>query len=453
MRIQIGDIDDNNNNEITRMRWTKNYINIKLRIHIVSPKMTKKQSIVEISKEDQAIKDQNPQSTLRRLNLMSRQLICTLLHLSTAGSEENVTTNRDRTELVIQRRKSNMIERTESIESSDRASSLRNETRRTFGTDCCLALIGAQCNKLDSDSQGNGRNYKRGRRRSKVQSELEKDCSSKIVITREKSHDSRDSSIKENDRIRTIKKHLNKQSSFDMQITTSSGSAVPICREPISTKQEPISGTILLAAQSSSLNIPSSPRLSNHQHQYIDDIQSHHTIDIPCQVQQTKNRSIGVTQFSKSKRQNSDRLSQLLELLDKIGDRNRQVSSRKLQDKSFNGCDEINKQAAAAAAADMFELENNWTDLVHIPTTELGARHQINSDEILSKIVSELNDTNNDPMSDIQRLGNLRTQQDAIWELVRTELFYIKGLKAIIDVFLSTLNELQQNSFLIEVRY
>lgn len=80
----------------------------------------------------------------------------------------------------------------------------------------------------------------------------------------------------------------------------------------------------------------------------------------------------------------------------------------------------------------MFQLEESWTSFVQL---------EQQTDK----------DSNDERAKQQRERANLKIQQDAIWELLTTEAFYIKSLKVILDVFLATLASLQRHSLLLEV--
>lgn len=86
---------------------------------------------------------------------------------------------------------------------------------------------------------------------------------------------------------------------------------------------------------------------------------------------------------------------------------------------------------------DVFYLEKSWTEFVRLDDHEAAKEQAADSD-------SENKQT---PRS------NFEIQQDAIWELLTSEVFYLRRLQVILGVFLETLAELQQNSLLLEVSY
>lgn len=91
-----------------------------------------------------------------------------------------------------------------------------------------------------------------------------------------------------------------------------------------------------------------------------------------------------------------------------------------------------NQAKRSASEEELLHLEDNWTDFVRLPTStcQLDEQQQ-----------QSLNG------------ANVRVQQDAIWELLTSEVFYIKRLKVIIELFLTTLLRLQSShALLIEVK-
>lgn len=99
--------------------------------------------------------------------------------------------------------------------------------------------------------------------------------------------------------------------------------------------------------------------------------------------------------------------------------------------------DEHQTGGASCDSDDVFYLEQNWTDFV-----------RIDSDEGSSGVPSA---DNSDSESKLAIKNNLKIQQDAIWELLTSEVFYLKRLRVILNSFLETLARLQQNSLLLEV--
>lgn len=155
----------------------------------------------------------------------------------------------------------------------------------------------------------------------------------------------------------------------------------------------------------------------------------------------SKSKSI-CSQYARSKRNNSDRLSQLIELLDRIAERHKHA--KQLDRANSTEPYEIDE-------GDAFFLERNWSQFVQIQPSRADSTKSVSCESLLGSQPGDITTPTDPNRSSDNQLNNLRIQQDAIWELVRTELLYIKGLKAMIDVFLATLNELQQSSFLLEV--
>lgn len=145
-----------------------------------------------------------------------------------------------------------------------------------------------------------------------------------------------------------------------------------------------------------------------------------------------------------TKRQQSDRMRDLLERLDQMA-----VSLAEQSDSHHP-----NK-----TSSDLFYLEHNWTAFVDLEqetnTTNkpIGARVSPQSFSSCNE-QEPFNSTNKTNMQQNQKQklsSNLRTQQDAIWELIFTENSYIRCLRQIIEVFVFSLLDLQQNSLLLEV--
>lgn len=343
---------------------------------------------------DQKRAKEGSQSALRRLNLASRHLLSAFIQSIGQSNTSPTLENIKRPNEQSDERRSSLI---------SQPSESPPPSRKSLAVDCCLSLIGSH----------------------KVTRENEiklPDSSSRKSSSRSRKTDTRSSRILEaniqdqdnNSKPRSsIDAKFEPQASFELHpIDSSIGSMINkqnLCNER----------SAFIAAQSSSLIF------GFRSHQFDDN-------SAFSSSSMTKNKS------TSSKRQNSDRLCQLMELLDRIGDRNRQP-------KATNTAQDPTGDSSKSPREDPFQLEENWTKFVSLPS-ELNWSA---SCEALSSSQLDLSPTGCERMK--QRISNLKTQQDAIWELVKTELFYIKGLKAIIDVFMATLMELQQNSFLLEV--
>lgn len=86
-----------------------------------------------------------------------------------------------------------------------------------------------------------------------------------------------------------------------------------------------------------------------------------------------------------------------------------------------------------------FYLEEHWTKLVSL---DCCTTSQESSSELESSLATN---------EYLRPQRNLKVQQDAIWELLSTELAYLKRIRVIIDVFLSALSYVQHHSLLCEV--
>jgi len=84
-----------------------------------------------------------------------------------------------------------------------------------------------------------------------------------------------------------------------------------------------------------------------------------------------------------------------------------------------------------------FYLEKSWSDFV-LPKVAFGQSCELTAAALEQQEASEAR-------------GNLKIQQDAIWELLTTEVFYMKRIRVIPDLFLATLAALQAHSILLEV--
>lgn len=148
-----------------------------------------------------------------------------------------------------------------------------------------------------------------------------------------------------------------------------------------------------------------------------------------------------------------DRMGQLIGLLDQYAKQIEPSQQQQQQQSSVidrtgspsttspsagNRCTELSErlshhqQRPSNEEDSMFQLEESWASFVKF---EQQAGRDDGPAEELQR----------------QRRANLKIQQDAIWELLTTEAFYIKRLKVIIDLFLATLTNLQQHSLLLEV--
>lgn len=115
-----------------------------------------------------------------------------------------------------------------------------------------------------------------------------------------------------------------------------------------------------------------------------------------------------------------------------------------------------------AEASDLFWLEESWKCFVNLGGSNRNSESslaslagQSSSGGILaepdSSLALELASQFEEEQQQQQQHQRLKIQQDAIWELLSTELFYIKRLAVVIDLFLATLLTLQRHSFLLEV--
>lgn len=90
---------------------------------------------------------------------------------------------------------------------------------------------------------------------------------------------------------------------------------------------------------------------------------------------------------------------------------------------------------------DPFYLEENWSSFVQLDSSSCESNSDT-ADSCTEQQARELV---------LRQRANQKVQQDAIWELLSTEVFYIKRLKVVIYLFLNTLTILQQRSILLEV--
>lgn len=140
----------------------------------------------------------------------------------------------------------------------------------------------------------------------------------------------------------------------------------------------------------------------------------------------------------KPSRQQSDQMSKLISTLNELThERNsRNMKTKLLSDLS---CINARKGEPADEKADgLLDLEESWTSFVRLPESANWS----------SSMKSKKNARKPTEAKD----WNLRLQQEAIWELVSTEVSYIKRLKLIVDLFLVTLDRLQEkHSLLVEI--
>lgn len=105
----------------------------------------------------------------------------------------------------------------------------------------------------------------------------------------------------------------------------------------------------------------------------------------------------------------------------------------------------------------LFQLEENWTSFVNIVEVDVDNNNNNDNEHFSAANLSQDNTTRvgaliNSSCNNNNNNNDLKIQQDAIWELYTTEVFYLRGLKVIIDLFLSTLNDLQKkHSLLMEI--
>lgn len=93
---------------------------------------------------------------------------------------------------------------------------------------------------------------------------------------------------------------------------------------------------------------------------------------------------------------------------------------------------------------DQFYLEDSWRSFVKLPSSPASEKHETGfCGDIADKSRSDDNAT--------MKISNLCKQQNAIWELLITEVSYMKRLQVIIDLFQATLTRLQRDALLKEV--
>lgn len=157
---------------------------------------------------------------------------------------------------------------------------------------------------------------------------------------------------------------------------------------------------------------------------------------------------------SDMKAQEHDRMNQLISLLNQFAKQQEQQEQQPLQHQDEESRIKRSSDVEQGAQVDSYYLEENWTSFVHLRSTSSAFScypPQPPSTPIVERQNSDL--TNSSTTSDRKnnQLSNLKIQQDAIWELLTTEVFYIKRLKVIIDLFLNTLLGLQRASLLLDV--
>lgn len=144
-----------------------------------------------------------------------------------------------------------------------------------------------------------------------------------------------------------------------------------------------------------------------------------------------------------------DRMNQLISLLNKFAKQQEQQPLQPDQDKST-----IKRSSdVEQAQVDSYYLEENWTSFIHLrpnPSSSSAFSCYPQPSHIVERQNSDLTSLSTSDSKNNQ-LANLKIQQDAIWELLTTEVFYIKRLKVIIDLFLNTLLSLQRESLLLDV--
>lgn len=146
-----------------------------------------------------------------------------------------------------------------------------------------------------------------------------------------------------------------------------------------------------------------------------------------------------------SKIQEHDQMNLLISLLNQFAKQQEQLETQWSRVKEGSSLE-------SEAEVDPYYLEENWTSFVqlnsqnHCPSATTCAEQQrLHNPDSLD------NAQPGTVTKDRNKLANLKIQQDAIWELLTTEVFYLKRLKVIIDLFLNTLFTLQRASLLLEV--
>lgn len=94
------------------------------------------------------------------------------------------------------------------------------------------------------------------------------------------------------------------------------------------------------------------------------------------------------------------------------------------------------------------QLEESWTEFVHFEGSSQESSAETKSDGPQQKAALS---SDSEVISQCKVPRNLKIQQDAIWELCSTEVNYLKRLRVVIDLFLSSLLELQRESQLLEI--
>lgn len=140
---------------------------------------------------------------------------------------------------------------------------------------------------------------------------------------------------------------------------------------------------------------------------------------------------------------------QLAELLDQYGRRKQAARSvdaaGRLESVELRQASDDDQRSCTSQLPEQvdgrFYLEDHWTQFVSI---DCGIQEQLERDNLAG-----LNLGAQDYLTPGGR--NLEGQQDAIWELLTTELAYLKRIRVIMDVFLAALSYLQRQSLLTEV--
>lgn len=108
--------------------------------------------------------------------------------------------------------------------------------------------------------------------------------------------------------------------------------------------------------------------------------------------------------------------------------------------------------------AKCLRLERSWTEFVHLRTSNNNNNNNHNNDKDVDDpsgrdktIRATASCQNLDLTGSSASVPTLKAQQDAIWELISTEQFYIRRLRLVIDLFLASLLYLQDHLFLLEV--
>lgn len=116
--------------------------------------------------------------------------------------------------------------------------------------------------------------------------------------------------------------------------------------------------------------------------------------------------------------------------------------------------DEVGRCQPFGLEWEPIELESHWTSFVQLANQAVSSPLLKSMDDCqvsANEADEEEQEEDEDEDKRQERASSLKVQQDAIWELLSTEVAYIKLLRVLIELFLGTLSKLQREHRLLEV--